>query len=521
MALPAMISGYSKQQSERFSNLGQSLAQLGQQVGQQLAMQEYQRQATAALPAMQESYRQAFSEMEQGRFADGYMKMLETNMQFGADQNPFLANAAQQANEMFALASKQTQSESWRMQQAGGGGIPATRIPTTEEIITGGFSGDDYLSPGSTDQEAQAIDQEAVDALPAFGQKQGFEMKLAPEGRVDFGMSKYIPPQRIRDRAVKDVDAYRNKTPEAQIDYISQIPETGVAPQDEGEMMDILGLGRGIVVPPSVAPEPTEMEIESKESEYTTKGGFRGKVKTIPKKKTKEQLQAEAEELQTFKAMVSNYNVAKRMIETNPQLKDIFAKAGGDITRIGVDPINEETVNATIDGQPVGNLSVAAPQGMMSEAIALNTIISAPGMFGKEAGKYRFYPEEKPTEAPDKTLSTADKVRAQYGKKEGATTATEAPAPTPPPAKELSLAEQISSLSEDKRKASRPVSRGAEKTQIRKGLEKELNDLRDALYRVNKKGEIISLKPNRDPNNPVVKKGIERLKEIEKQLSSL
>jgi hypothetical protein len=98
---------------------------------------------------------------------------------------------------------------------------------------------------------------------------------------------------------------------------------------------------------------------------------------------------------------------------------------------------------------------------------------------------------------------------------------TEAPAPTPPPAKELSLAQQISSLSEDKRKASRPVSRGAEKTQIRKGLEKELNDLRDALYRVNKKGEIISLKPNRDPNNPVVKKGIERLKEIEKQLSSL
>ena len=44
-------------------------------------------------------------------------------MQFGADQNPFLANAAQEANNMFALASKQTQSEMWRMQQAGGGGM--------------------------------------------------------------------------------------------------------------------------------------------------------------------------------------------------------------------------------------------------------------------------------------------------------------------------------------------------------------------------------------------------------------
>jgi hypothetical protein len=122
MALPAMISDYSKQQLNYGVAVGQSLMQLGQQVGQQLAMREYQKQATAALPAMQANYRQAFSEMEQGRFADGYMKMLETNMQFGADQNPFLASAAQEANKMFALASKQTQSESWRMQQAGGGG---------------------------------------------------------------------------------------------------------------------------------------------------------------------------------------------------------------------------------------------------------------------------------------------------------------------------------------------------------------------------------------------------------------
>lgn len=122
MALPAMISGYSKQQSERFSNLGQSLAQLGQQVGQQLAMREYQRQATAVLPAMQANYRQAFEDINQGRFADGYMKMMETNLQFGADQNPFLANAAQQATEMLALAGKQEQSEAWRRLQAGGGG---------------------------------------------------------------------------------------------------------------------------------------------------------------------------------------------------------------------------------------------------------------------------------------------------------------------------------------------------------------------------------------------------------------
>jgi hypothetical protein len=401
MSIAEQIMLGTQQQSKNWSVLSENLGRLGQQVGASLAMREYQKQAAAALPAMQGAYRGAMEDINRGSISTGYKKFMDAQFQFGASQNPLIAEANAQAGSIFENATMMLEKQKQRFAQyGGGGGIPATRIPTTEEIITGGFSGDDYLSPGSTDQEAQAIDQEAVDGLPAFGQEQGFEMRLAPEGRVDFGMSKYIPPQRIRDRAVKDVDAYRNKTPEAQIDYIFQIPETGVAPQDEGEMMDILGLGRGIVVPPSVAPEPTEMEIESKESEYTTKGGFRGKVKTIPKKKTKEQLQAEAEELQTFKAMVSNYNVAKRMIETNPQLKDIFAKAGGDITRIGVDPIDEETVNATIDGQPVGNLAVAAPQGMMSEAMALNTIISAPGMFGKEKGKYRFYPEEKPPEAP-------------------------------------------------------------------------------------------------------------------------
>lgn len=174
-----MISGFSNQQSERFSNLGQSLAQLGQQVGQQLAMREYQKQATAALPAMQANYRQAFSEIEQGRFADGYMKMLETNMQFGTDQNPFLASAAQQANEMFALAGKQEQSEAWRRLQAGGGGgggIPAAQEPSinfgqlfpgmkipigSDTGMDSEFVGDDFTQGTPDQREAQrAADRE-------------------------------------------------------------------------------------------------------------------------------------------------------------------------------------------------------------------------------------------------------------------------------------------------------------------------------------------------------------------------
>ena len=52
MALPAMISEMGQQQANYGAAVGQSLIALGQQVGQQLATREYQRQAQAALPAL-------------------------------------------------------------------------------------------------------------------------------------------------------------------------------------------------------------------------------------------------------------------------------------------------------------------------------------------------------------------------------------------------------------------------------------------------------------------------------------
>jgi hypothetical protein len=99
MALPAMITGFGEQSANYGAAVGQSLAQLGQQVGQQLAMREYQRQASAALPAMQQAYKSAFDKMGQGQYADGYMELLNTNLQYGATTNPFIAQFAEQANQ--------------------------------------------------------------------------------------------------------------------------------------------------------------------------------------------------------------------------------------------------------------------------------------------------------------------------------------------------------------------------------------------------------------------------------------
>ena len=501
MALPAMISGFSKQQSERFSNLGQSLAQLGQQVGQQLAMQEYQRQATAALPAMQANYRQAFEDINQGRYADGYMKMMETNMQFGADQNPFLANAAQEANKMFALASKQTQSEMWRMQQAGGGGMGGGgeySVPSAEDILMGGMPAMQQPMGDMRDQ----LDMEAVEGLPT-DQEQPSEGFSFGGGRIS-GSSLFQPTPDIIEDAARNIGEYQSKDRGGKQKFNSR--HTTDELTDNAIPLNLPGYDGYYIVPPVL-----EQKLDRKVTQ-------RFKPNEQPDTTVMSELVAKNKDrIDAFNAALQQAQSAGAFVQRSGQLSRIAGAVNGDWTRVKMDeegPKDDRQYTAQIDNSEPIELTDEEYKNL-----AILSSLPATIRAFENAGAMFIAP--KPTEAPTKTLSTADKVRAQYGKKDGATTATEAPAPTPPPAKELSLAQQISSLSEDKRKASRPVSRGAEKTQIRKGLEKELNDLRDALYRVNKKREIISLKPNRDPNNPVVKKGIERLKEIEKQLSSL
>jgi hypothetical protein len=120
MAIPAMITQMGQQQLNYGMSVGQSLQQLGQRVGQQLAQKEYQRQAAEALPAMQESYKQAFEKIQRGDISEGYMDVLNTGMQFGSNQNPFLMGFIEQANKFAKEAGDVTLSQGWQNIQRGG-----------------------------------------------------------------------------------------------------------------------------------------------------------------------------------------------------------------------------------------------------------------------------------------------------------------------------------------------------------------------------------------------------------------
>ena len=335
MALPAMISDYSKQQLNYGVAVGQSLMQLGQQVGQQLAMREYQKQATAALPAMQANYRQAFESINRGDYADGYMKMMETNMQFGADQNPFLANAAQQANEMFALASKQTQSESWRMQQAGGGGMGGGgeySVPSAEDILMGGMPAMQQPMGDMRDQ----LDMEAVEGLPT-DQEQPSEGFSFGGGRIS-GSSLFQPTPDIIEDAARNIGEYQSKDRGGKQEYIERI--TTEEPTDNAIPLNLPGY-EGYSVVPITEQFKAEKEVTEK---YTGKGREVG-IKTKPVSTNKDKVDA-------FNAALQQAQSSGAFVQRSGQLSRIAGAVNGDWTRVKLDeegPKDDRQYTAQID----------------------------------------------------------------------------------------------------------------------------------------------------------------------------
>jgi hypothetical protein len=137
--------------------VGQSLAQLGQQVGQQLAMREYQKQAATALPAMQSSFQSALSKIQSGDVSDGYIDLLNTQMQFGSTTNPFIQSAMANFSDLALKAGEMKKSELFRQAQYGGGtggGTLPVMGPSGAEEARAAMMGQPMSQPMPQDMQA-------------------------------------------------------------------------------------------------------------------------------------------------------------------------------------------------------------------------------------------------------------------------------------------------------------------------------------------------------------------------------
>jgi hypothetical protein len=274
-----------------------------------------------------------------------------------------------------------------------------------------------FVSPDDANyDELMAMQQGEAPA----GQPQEI-IALRQPGQLDFSLNKYIPTQQIIERTRQSFDKYSSSSEDERKDFISAIPEVGEAPE-EGDEMEIYGVGIGKVIGPKVSPEPEELEVTGKE--VGVRGGKPFKtIKQERKKKPESQTKQEEAERKAYEGWRENYSKAKLMFERNSQLRSLLEKAGGDITRLDYDietVTNDATeqvqvANIKMEDQVIGQLETTAPEGMMSEFTAYQTITGAPSLFGK-GSKWKFYKtegKEKPSPAQPAAAGGLPAVQAQ------------------------------------------------------------------------------------------------------------
>lgn len=461
MSIAEMITGGTERQSKSWSVLSENLGRLGQQVGQQLALREYQKQAAEALPAMQAAYRSAMEDVGRGQTAEGYKKFMDAQFQFGTSQNPFIAQANEAAGTIFTNAATIREKQEQRKAQYGGVG-PVYEVPSMDQLASGEPIRPRAVLPAMTVgniipdgeqpagqptaillperqplqgtpvqramQEADRIDQEAAANLPNQEPSQG-------ESPFEFGfktgsVSRYVASEENRKKAA---DAFMNAvkaTPDQRKATIKSITEeTEVIPENSFRA-NMPGFGDGYFVGPSM--ERPQKVISQKITEKFTRKGPESE-------RTKEIGEAELTDAQNaFKEAMRTFGVATSMFRYNPQLSKIMEAAGGDPTKIQINDDVIETedgktrtvYSASVNNIDLGELSTQVPLGpdgkpdntALSELAAVRTMIGAPDLVDKFEGK--FIPIKKPAAAQSATGQKKERFPVKQG---------QAPTPTPSP----------------------------------------------------------------------------------------
>lgn len=158
MSIAEMIGQERQQQSQNWSVLSQNLANLGQQVGQQLALREYEKQAQSVLPALQQTYSSALDKIQTGNLTEGYRDILNAQLQYGSSQNPFIANMNQMAGSVAEKAADDfMKSRLYSMQY---GPRPSSTTPGIPAINKGDYGFTDETQTSTPNMDAVFVNED-------------------------------------------------------------------------------------------------------------------------------------------------------------------------------------------------------------------------------------------------------------------------------------------------------------------------------------------------------------------------
>ena len=193
MSIAEQIYAGSQQQSKNWSVLSENLGRLGQQVGQQLALREYQKQAAEALPAMQAAYRSAMDDVSRGSVSEGYKKFMDAQFQFGGSQNPFISNQNKLVSEIFMEGAAAYEKQQQRKAQYGGGGGMGgggiTPRQAAESALLGDTGGLPVMGAGMDAIEVDAATGQPIAAQADMVNLEGALPEMEGVGATDMSAS--------------------------------------------------------------------------------------------------------------------------------------------------------------------------------------------------------------------------------------------------------------------------------------------------------------------------------------------
>jgi hypothetical protein len=128
MSIAELIMTGTNRASNSTAWVGDSLAKLGQNVGQALAQREQQKQAQEMLPFLQQSMQESMTLAGQGQTGEAYAKLMPFLTDPSVARNPFMMPALEAGIKMNQVAAddflRKSQIDAYKARYSGGGGEP-------------------------------------------------------------------------------------------------------------------------------------------------------------------------------------------------------------------------------------------------------------------------------------------------------------------------------------------------------------------------------------------------------------
>jgi hypothetical protein len=535
MSIAELIMTGTNRASESTAWVGESLAKLGQNVGAALAQKEAQNQAQAVLPVLQATYKSAFDKIGQGNLSEGYTDLMNAQLQFGASSNPFIQNMNQQMTAMSKQFAddylRKSQIEAYNNRYSGGtSGGGGGGLPAGPQAFFGTNPADNEPLPTRENYVETVDGMPADNAMPAF--TGGFSASLnEPNQNQEMPWSYQMPnavqpTPEVSKEFDKNQQEYLGASPDKQITYQNNLSSTKAPIGTNVSQFDFSNIKSlrnvvGIAAPVEnivEVPESLSVTENNKGTSYVTK---------FNKKTTNDTVIAKSGDLvltdvpKALSRISSNKTLSKFFKENELGNLDIGEKSEL-VKKRGKETERVESYYIGIDGKKDSYITISK-----DDFIAASTIQNLPSSAKTLDSTFiitdKPLPKEEPaaTESAKQSMSVAEQVRSQYGKKEETT-----PAAATPAAQELTLEQQVQQELSGAKKTARTVTpqqaKAVEQSRIssqKSNLESEKRRLENLIYTVQRASGKKTLKAGITKETEA--KVNAELDKINKQLASL